>query len=154
MTNTQDTLKNRLQHAQCLIDTFLSAEMNERIRLRLADGLLFSLQELLEQAQAALQEICQQRKPDASENVKFDREELSLTLNEALELASASNDLIQCARADLRGQPNPSKSPVEPIRELEKERLTLIRELTKQSADVAKLGRSLLEALDRRDKAA
>ena len=48
MTDAQDTLKNRLEHAQCLVDTFLTAEIHERIPQRLMDGLLFSLQELLE----------------------------------------------------------------------------------------------------------
>ena len=113
MPDAQDTLKNRLEHAQCLVDTFLTAEMNERITPRLMDALLFSLQELLEQAQAAFQEISQQRKPAAP---------------------------VMCLG--------------EPIPDLEKESLALIRELTEQSENVVRLGRALQDAIDKRDKAA
>ena len=42
---------------------------------------------------------------------KFDVKELCITINEALELASNSNLLIQCVRADLAGKPRPLHAP-------------------------------------------
>ncbi len=51
MANAQDTLNNRLDHSLALVENFLAAEIHERIPQRLMDGLLFSLQDLLEQAQ-------------------------------------------------------------------------------------------------------
>ena len=42
----------------------------------------------------------------------------------------------------------------EPIPDLEKESLALIRELTEQSENVVRLGRALQDAIDKRDKTA
>ena len=113
MTDAQDTLENLLQHAYDLVDTFLSAEMHERITWRLADGLNYTLRDLLEQAQAALEEVCHERKPDAP---------------------------VMCCG--------------EPIPDLEKELIAVMRETTKQLEDLAFTGRDFLNDIDKRDKAA
>ena len=112
MTDAQDTLKDRLDHAECLVGTFLSAEMHERITPRLTDALLWSLQELLEQAQAAFQEMCQQSRPDTP---------------------------VMCCG--------------EPIPDLEKELIAVMREMTSELEDVVVTGRGMLDDIDKRDKA-
>ena len=103
MTDAQDTLKNRLEHAQCLVDTFLTAEIHERIPQRLMDGLLFSLQELLEQAKDAFEEMSQQSKPkpqpgNSSEHMSNERSSELL----AREIVSLLEDAVLMGRQLIR----------------------------------------------------
>lgn len=80
------------------------------------DGLLFSLQELLEQAQAAFQEMCQQSKPEApvmmhGESAQANVEtigsisddqlsELTLPLAKAISILELFVDDLPCPEAD------------------------------------------------------
>ena len=124
MTDAQDTLENLLQHAHDLVDTFLSAEMHERITWRLADGLNYTLRDLLEQAQAALEEVCHERKPDelfmdeekAQDTVTFDTAGIAVTVN------------------------------------FRKESLLVVQEMVKYIDHASCVGQGLLDAVERQDK--
>jgi hypothetical protein len=67
---------------------------------------VIAAQDLIREAQQIVEGWIEKdtaEKPEAPG--KFDVKELCITINEALELASDSNLLIQCVRAELAGKP-------------------------------------------------
>ena len=111
--DAQDILSGRLAQAQGILSSLLIDEQHANMVSQDLNNTLWAIDTLLEQAQDAFQEMCQQSKPDAP---------------------------VMCGD--------------EPIPDLEKELIAVMREMTKELEDVVVTGRGFLNDIDERDKTA